>query len=130
MCRVLRGAAALWVWLSRAVDGTGRRRMLACSQCAARHSAAVGGTPPARSRTRLLVCAAPAATPQVPIWREDDVAALAADFGAKHGLSDKMVKRLAVMLEQQRAAVLATLATRPGATPQREDAKQGASVPQ
>ena len=53
----------------------------------------------------------------MPIWRGDDLAALAVDFCAKHGLPDKMVRRLTVMLEQQRAAVLATLAAAAGAAP-------------
>jgi hypothetical protein len=46
----------------------------------------------------------------MPVWRDSDLPALAADFASKHGLQPKMARRLERMLAEQRAAVLASLA--------------------
>lgn len=44
--------------------------------------------------------------PQVPVWRDSDLAAVAAEFAGKHGLPRKVARRLERMLTAQRDAVV------------------------
>ena len=42
---------------------------------------------------------------RLPVWRDSDLAVVAAEFAEKHALPKKMAKRLEKLMEEQRTAI-------------------------